>query len=330
MLLSWLVEPSKALLRSIGPDGGALLVSGVKGIGKRCLADHVARMRLCHSPREEEACGQCSSCGLADSGNHPDLILIEPVQEETDRHQDAFDTTSGKKPKSSPFITIDQVRTLLATLEVTPHGHKGRVVIIDPADRLNPSAANALLKTLEDLPSMTVFLLLTTREQRLPMTLRSRCVRLPVSVPREEESIAWLRGHGTKAPELVWRLAGGAPLRALELDRGGVVERWERLASQIAAPGKASSDWDTAPANLLELCELLQMHCVDLLRIQLGGAARYGVGREGSLPNSAMSPTAVSDFWKALGQVKASIHHPLNGALVRDQLLCNFARLLTA
>lgn len=276
----------------------------------------------------DEPCGKCMDCHLIAAGNHPDLIVLEPSSEEPASPEG--EATSQKKAKVSQFITVAQVRSLLDRLELVTHGGKGRVVIADPAEQLNGAAANALLKTLEDPPSLTTFLLITSQEERLPITLRSRCRRVPVPCPARGVSLDWLQSEGVDNAQALLRLAGGAPLKARAMGESGVTQRWDRLVQGLTLGEIREFEWDTTAQGLAELCHFLQMLCIDLNRMREGAGTRY-LPEEGSpLRETAMGlwPETISDVWMDLNKTKALIRHPLNGALVRDELLLSFDRLI--
>ncbi len=306
----------------------ALLVVGAGGIGKRALAEQLAANRLCEALSEQGPCGRCASCHLLAAATHPDFIVLEPSQDDVALQEG--EATGQKKAKASQFITVDQVRALLGRLELASHTVKGRVLIVDPADQLNAAAANALLKTLEDPPSETIFLLVTSREERLPITVRSRCRRVPVPCPALEVSLAWLRSQGVDNAEALLRLAGGAPLKARAMAEGGITQRWDQLVQWLTPGAPRDFNWDTTTAGLAELCHLLQMLCIDLNRLRMGGSGLYSRTDDSSLRQGAMKlrSEALSDFWIALNKTRALIQHPLNGALVRDELLLALDRLI--
>lgn len=178
----------------------ALLVHGPVGVGKQRLAGAVAAALLCGGRGDRlEACGDCPDCALNRAGSHPDLHWIRP---EEDRRT----------------ISVDQVRDATEQLGMTSMRRGYRVAIVSPADSMTRNAQNALLKTLEEPAARTLLVLVTARPSELLPTLRSRCQRIEVSRPDEKSALDWLARElpGGVQPELL-QLAGGAPLRALEL-----------------------------------------------------------------------------------------------------------------
>ncbi len=149
---------SRAIAQGTLPP--SLLVAGPEGIGKRRLAMAVAETLNCLSPVESpdlpaDACGACAQCTRIARGVHPEILIVEPDD------------------KGS--IKTDVVRGINERVAYRPFEGRRRVVVIDKADALEPQAQNALLKTLEEPPSATVFLLLTSAPDALLATVRSRC-----------------------------------------------------------------------------------------------------------------------------------------------------------
>src|SRR5690606_7670908 len=114
-------------------------------------------------------------------------------------------------------IVVEQLRTLSARLAMASQFGGWQVAIIDPADRMNAAAANALLKTLEEPAARTVIVLVADDASRLPATIRSRCQRVDVRAPAADEARAWLVGQGVAAADAEAALAAslGNPGRAL-------------------------------------------------------------------------------------------------------------------
>ena len=180
----------------------ALLLRGPAGVGKRHFARRLASALLCQSPSRHDACGQCRACHLSFAGLHPDLHLIEP-------------------PEDRKLIGIDAIRELIERVALTASGGILKAIVIAPAEAMTRPAANTLLKTLEEPPGDTVFMLVSDRSSLLPATIRSRCQALAFPCPPAPVALSWLESRidaGQPAPALL-ALAHGAPLGALELAR---------------------------------------------------------------------------------------------------------------
>jgi DNA polymerase-3 subunit delta' len=181
--------------RAAGRLPHALLIAGPAGVGKRLLTDLLVRGLLCRDPRPDSLpCGRCQDCHLVHLGNHPDLVRVGPDPQ-------------GK----SDEIKVGVIRDLVESEGLTATRGSHKVVSIDPAERMNPSAANALLKTLEEPTPGTLFCLITERAHLLPATVRSRCQRLNLVLPDEAQAMEWLAGRVDGVdPRLLLRLAHGA------------------------------------------------------------------------------------------------------------------------
>ena len=194
----------------------ALLVTGLPGVGKSAFADRLAALLVCEDSAGTVPCGRCSACQLFAAGTHPDLFRVSPEED-------------------SSVIKIDQVRRLGEGLALSHHGAGYKVAVLEPADTLNINAANSLLKTLEEPADKTVLILVSAQPGRLPATIRSRCRQLGIGAPPEADALKWLQGqYKGSQPEVLLRLAHGAPLRALELARDNALdERRERFEALL-------------------------------------------------------------------------------------------------
>jgi DNA polymerase III subunit delta' len=206
-LAPWLAEHWKSisdrLRRNRLPH--AILLSGASGLGKRALADALVAAALCESRTDDgSACNHCRSCLLIAAGSHPDRVRI------------GFELRDDGKPRTE--IVIEQIRVLSQRLSLSSQFGGLQMVIIDPADRMNASAANALLKTLEEPSASTVIVLVSDQPSRLPATIRSRCQRVQINIPPHEQALEWLLGQGIpdKDAELALAAMLDNPGRALE------------------------------------------------------------------------------------------------------------------
>jgi len=147
-------------------------------------------------------------------------------------------------------------------------------VLFDPADAMNPAAANALLKTLEEPSSWWLMLLITQQPSRLPATIRSRCQRLAFSPPSEAVALQWLSGRvGQIDPRLVYGLSAGAPLKALELADREILHTRERMLQDLMGMMEGTRDpvaiaeaWHKAGTE--RALEWLSGWALDMARLQ--------------------------------------------------------------
>jgi DNA polymerase-3 subunit delta' len=224
----------------------ALLIAGNKGLGKRRLAEQFAFSLLCPEPDAHGlCCGRCGSCLLIKAGSHPDLFYIEPAE-------------AGKA------IGIDSIRTLIADTQLKPQYDTYRVVIIDPADRMNQAAANAFLKCLEEPGERTVILLVTEKPAKLPATIRSRCQKMTLAAPEKETVFIWLKAQNIgDSLETLTAMAQNSPLLAQQYAeahalplRNECFKTWLAIAKQQAHPVTVAETWLKLPQPdlLLWLC----------------------------------------------------------------------------
>ena len=147
----------------------AYLFHGEDAIGKRLTAIRLAQALNCERPPETDgldSCGTCRSCRQVEARTHPDFFVIEPDPEQATRQ-----------------IKIEQVREIEHQIMYRPLIGERKICLIDDADRMTIGAANALLKTLEEPPAHSLFLVISSRPAALPATIRSRCQALRFTTP---------------------------------------------------------------------------------------------------------------------------------------------------
>jgi DNA polymerase-3 subunit delta' len=196
-----LIEQFDRLVRR-GRLAHAYLFAGPPGIGKRLFAEELAKALLCegHNGRLE-ACDHCPSCKQFEAGTHPDF-------------------TYAARPEESLELPIEVIRELCRVFALKPARDRGKVAILDNADDLNDAAANCFLKTLEEPPQHSTFLLVANNPDLQLPTILSRCqvIRFqPLSLKLVKEIV---RAKGVEDPNLVERLArlsNGSPGQALAL-----------------------------------------------------------------------------------------------------------------
>jgi DNA polymerase-3 subunit delta' len=234
----------------------ALLLSGPAGLGKLQFAQHFAATLLCKQPDEQgHACGTCKSCQLLAAGSHPDMHYV-------------YAEEPGKA------IKIDQIRELSDVMSRKPQLGGYRVCIVHPAESMNISAANALLKTLEEPGMESMIMLASSDPGKLTATIRSRCQQVDFHTPDIQQSKEWLKEQGvTDNFELLLSLANAAPLEALASaednrlqQRGEFIQQFLDLKTGIQNPMQMADKWYK---NHPERCLQWMMYWVmDLIRLK--------------------------------------------------------------
>jgi DNA polymerase-3 subunit delta' len=308
----------------------ALLIAGPRGVGKHALALYFAQALLCETPQPNGApCGHCPGCRYAVAGQHPDLLRLELM---------TFEEGTGEW-SSVDTISVDRVRALIDFALLSSHRQHGKVAVIAPAERMHPSAANALLKTLEEPPPGTFVILVSDQPGRLPATIVSRCRRFPVALPPEAQSRNWLAARGVADPAAALAQAGGAPLLALaHADAATQAERrtWQdaladparlpviALAQRIESAGK-----DFRRPRLALALDWLIAWTADLARVNAGGTARRNPECAAKLAALApqVAPIGLFRYHRTLLRQRALLAHPLTPRLVAEALLLDYKAL---
>ena len=198
---------------SSGKFPHAVIFSGEEGVGKRLAAEICAAALLCEN-NNGEACGVCENCRLVLARSHPDFYILEPEDNK----------------KANPTIKIGQIREMQSEAALRPINSERRVIIIDGAELMNNAAANCLLKTIEEPPSQTIFILLTANRSNLLMTIRSRCMTVNFDKISAEKirDVLISRGVESKEAENLSIIADGSLGRALKLKESGGAQLRER------------------------------------------------------------------------------------------------------
>lgn len=323
--LPWLAQPLQAALAQ--QRGHALLVQGHEGIGVLPFVLVLAQAWLCEGDARQGPCGRCGSCKLVQNHLHPDLQVLMP---EVLRRQHEWllvdDKAEGEDSKKKPSkqIRVDEVRAVIDWVFKTSSRGRGKVVVMHPAEAMNPQAANALLKTLEEPPAGTRIILSTADAAWLLPTVRSRCQWLKLPPPPPDQALAWLQSQGVAGAEVLLAACGGRPLEAAQWAAEGVqAEHWRSLpgALQRGLPG-ALQGWP-----LPRILDTLHKVCHDAMCVAAGAEPRY-FPRD-SLPVAGAMPALAS--WKAdLDRLARHDEHPFLEALIVDSLVARAARALNS
>ena len=295
----------------------AWLLTGRLGIGKATLAYRLARYALAQ-PRERDAAAlevapQASAARQVTALTHPGLLLLRRPYDH-------------RAKRFAQTIPVDEVRKLKSFLGLTSGEQAWRVVLVDSADELNINAANALLKSLEEPPARTLFLLLSAAPNRLLPTIRSRCRRLELTpltgATLRAAAAAALAGQELALPDAeAWEklemLAQGSVRRVLQLTATGGLELYARLERCLATLPRL--DWQLAHALTDEMgfaapeqrYETFFELFFDLLaRLLRARATGHGRPEDRALAERLIAPQrlpAWAAFWQAAVREKADV-----------------------
>ncbi len=286
----------------------AILIDGPAGVGKKALAMEIAQALQCTNP-SFRPCGKCFGCKMASDSGVTDNWVV-PMEAKEASARNAADVSAGSTAKTvqdfklayieeiiknpyrvdvfsaGAFISVELIRTMTASFAMK--GDRTRVVIITEAERMNDSAANAFLKTLEEVPPDTYFILTTTSRELLLQTIRSRCLALhltPLTDDEVRKEAARVAGEDFDENSLtddVVGLAVGSPgmalfyaehakrwcLLAVDFIQKSLTQDYTELFMELEESGLEE------PADVNRFLEVLSFLVTDLLRMQSGAPLR--------------------------------------------------------
>ena len=273
-------ERNKKILQRLlrgGRAGATLIFAGPEGVGKRQFALTMAKVANCRESGDD-SCDRCPVCRRIDEGTHGDIINVTP---------------------DGQFIKVAQTRAMNEEVFYRPREGRQRFFLIDEAERLRDESANSLLKTLEEPPSTSTIILITSRPDALLQTIRSRAQRLtfaPLSLAEMESFLAARYPRPAAETSLVARLAAGSIGEALTVDlsvyrqdRRLLLELIELLTDEESAAGRF---------RLMKAAEFLAKkdrdqfeHAIDCLNALLRDILLISGGAgEGSIVNVDIAP----------------------------------------
>ena len=317
------------LVRAVDADSlhHAYLFEGPQGVGKGTVARYLAHRTNCTSDGERP-CGTCPTCIQITAGTHPDVLVLEP-----------------KADRASKTIAVDDVREIVRRTGYRRYGSRRRFVLVEPAEALYDSAANALLKTLEEPPEGTGFILMCTNASALLPTILSRCQRVRFGAVPIDDLTRWLeaKGHGPESSRAA-RLSQGCPGRALALLSGDMETRdaiRAQLLASLVGDHKGRFDWSQKIAtgkrqDWTGKVELLLEVLEDLLR----DATVMGSGADVPLLNGdepqvvqawadRLWPDGVRRLHEAIEETRDNLEVMVSGRSSVDALLARVAAELS-
>ena len=308
-----------------GQPHHAYLLAGPEGVGKELLARTFAQAANCEEPDEaERPCGKCLSCRGIERGNFPDVMFVMPQTELLARGLVGRADLEGAPSKE---IRVDDVRALAKRLSLAALRGRRKIAIVIPADAMNERAQNTLLKTLEEPPPATTFLLVSANPDALLPTIRSRCARVQLGPVSEEVLVARLVREGVPEPAARDRAAhaGGSFSRALAAEG-----EWREVLVQVEdaiGAGDEREALDLAEAHgerdaALEVAEAIHAWTRDLLVCAAGGTPelRELAGRAKEV-SARVAPHALLGQAALCGEVIEALRQNGNGRLQLERLL---------
>lgn len=346
----------------------AVLIHGQSGIGKFEFAIELARALLCEASADSKPCNQCEACRWFDSGNHPDFIALVPETHRKLLPHSNFDSeidapkkakfssadsdTDAPEKKEKKSISIEDARSAIEGLSIGAHRGGNRVILVYPLEMLRADSANTLLKSLEEPPNSTIFILLADRLDRVLPTIRSRCRLMCAPRPDRFIGLDWLRTQLNDVPSLkmsdaevesIYDEQGGAPYAVLEslIARHNQDEKDELTIAiqashyllQAMSQGVRINWLDAADktqkARYSVLLATMQRWASDLQSCAQMGSTRYYPKHEAAikiLAQQARLPKLLR-FWKSLVQARRHENHPLATRIQMEALLSQYQQV---
>jgi DNA polymerase-3 subunit delta' len=240
----------------------AILLIGPKGLGKFKFAKAFAELYLC----PEQGCGQCHSCRLFAAETHPDFYLLHA---------------------ETGAIKVDDIRDLESWLTKSSFARQGKIVLINPAQAMNKSAANALLKNLEEPCEKTVLILISDMPSLLPVTIRSRCQTVIFSTEGYKyDKVSFLKQKNSSVdPELLLSLTDYAPLASLELLESDQLLQRQLLLSSLFQIVMQEQDPIVLAANcnkiaLINTLTWMTTYVIDIIRAKFSIQDSYWINQD--------------------------------------------------
>jgi len=350
----------------------AVLIHGQSGIGKFEFGVHLAKALLCESsgPIESKPCNHCEACHWFDTANHPDFIALVPETHRTllphaDYESDDLpkkgksirEDSDGEPPdkKEKKNISIEETRQAIESLSIGSHRGGNRVILIYPLEMLRSDSANTLLKSLEEPPANTIFILLSDRLDRILPTIRSRCRLLGAPRPDRAMGLEWLNSKVSNLSDAKFNFAdietiydeqGGAPYSVLnsllarhnkdEKDELTIALQASRFLLQSMSQGYRINWLETAEkihkAQYSILLATMQRWVSDLQSMTQGGSPRYYPKHLSTIQALAqrVNNSRLLLFWKSLILSRRHENHPLATRVQLEALLSQYQQVFEA
>ncbi|MBS3818788.1 DNA polymerase III subunit delta' [bacterium] len=297
----------------------SLIFSGPPGVGKKEMALILAKALNCLK-ETEDACEVCPNCGAINKGHFPDVLEIQPEKE---------------------VIKIEQMRMMKEVAHLKPMGGRKKFFAVNEAEKMSEEASNSLLKILEEPPSFSHVVLVTSNPYLLLPTIRSRCQQLdfsPIS-PQDIEKILKERGYKEERAKVISLLVQGNMNRALSLEWEEIQEKrnqaWNFFLSFVEKKEKITpfiDDFLTSSSNqreeLKQFLEIFASFCRDFLLIKEKGGQDFliNLDYEGKIKDvsESWSTEQTVHLLEKIDSMIYSVERNLNINLLKSSLLSNY------
>lgn len=304
----------------------AYLFFGQGTVGKRTTALEFAKTINCLTPKDLDNCGECLSCQKIEKQIHPDLFFVKPIK------------TSATAREG--YIRIDDIRELQKKIAYMPFEGRYKIVVVDQAEQLNLQAANAFLKSLEEPPKSTIFILIASNIYRLLPTILSRCqgVRFNLLTPDLIQQIL-ITENPEEDPNLFHlkaSKANGDLERAREntsVNFADFRENALNLISEISFKRmdltfKFAREWKKRSAEIPEMLDEMSYILRDLAIIKLGCSKKdvFNVDLFENLKSTAEKKQlrSLNKMFEATIESKNHLKSNLNAQLTLESMLIKF------
>lgn len=313
----------------------AYLFEGPEGLGKHRVALRLAMAANCEragalrESGQRPPCGACRACTLIRRGDHPDVLIVGPDPE-----------------RKTPTITVTQIREVVRKVGYHRYSGERRFVIVDPTEAMAAPSANALLKTLEEPPDGTGFILVAHSAAALLPTIVSRCQRVRFSAVGVDRLAEWLTERGLPDAPALARLSMGRPGAALTLSQGGLEAR-RKLRETVVGPVErgdlgelfelsrtlCTGDRQRWVARVQQVLALLEDGVRDASVLAAGGPVELldpEAAQQAERWAHALWPTGIPPLVRALDEAREGLARNAQGRVVLDALFLRFAAELGA
>lgn len=299
--------------------GHGLLFYGKKGCGKEAFAQQFLAWVLCLNRQPDGPCGECGSCQWLKADTHPNYVYI---------------STDEDNKKQNAKIKIEKIRDLLPFVQQTVDGW--RVIVIEPAEALNITSSNALLKTLEEPGENIAIILLADHYLKLPATIRSRLQHFALdrisSVQFSEYVEAQLPEAGSSQQQLLMNLSNQMPLQAIEVAQSSwlplrqeFIEDWKKLVIQKNMPIAIATKWNKS-LSFGEFGQMFEYLLSDLICVKLNQAVK-NIDLDFNVLAEQYSLETLFKIYEDFQRAKQYLEQNVQSNLVLDELCIKLMNL---